>query len=65
MAFYELDRGHIEMATMLLVGFHCLLRTGEFLALTAGSVLLGPSAGILNLADTKTSRKHAAHDPSL
>ena len=62
MAFYELDRGHIEMATMLLVGFHCLLRTGEFLALTAGSVLLGPSAGILNLADTKTSRKHAAHD---
>ena len=62
MAYYELDRGHLEMAAMLMVGFHCLLRTGEFLALTADSVLLGPSAGILNLADTKTSRKHAAHD---
>ena len=62
MASYELSQNHLEMATMLLVGFHCLLRTGEFLALTADSVLLGASAGILNLADTKTSRKHAAHD---
>ena len=62
MAAYELEQGHLEMSAMLLVAFHCLLRTGEFLALTADSVLLGPSAGILNLADTKTSRKHAAHD---
>ena len=62
MACYELDHGRLEMATMLLVGFHCLLRTGEFLALTAESVLLGRTAGILNFADTKTSRKHAAHD---
>ena len=62
MAAFELEQGHLEMAVMLLVAFHCLLRTGEFLALTADSVLLGPSAGILNLADTKTSRKHAAHD---
>ena len=62
MAAYELDRGHLEMAAMLLVAFHCLLRTGEFLGLSADSVLLGESAGLLNLADTKTSRKHGAHD---
>lgn len=62
MAAYELAKGHLEMATMLVLAFHRLLRTGEFLGLTSDSVLLGPSAGILNLADTKTSRKHGAHD---
>ena len=62
MAAYELEKGNLEMAAMLLVAFHCLLRTGEFLALSADSVLLGASAGLLNLADTKTSRKHGAHD---
>lgn len=31
MAAYEWEHGHYEMATIRLVAFHCLLRTGEFL----------------------------------
>ena len=41
MAAYEWEHGHYEMATILLVVFHCLLRTGEFLQFTAGDISLG------------------------
>lgn len=62
MAAYELAQGNLEVSTTLMLAFHCLLRTGKALNLSSDSVLLGSSAGILNLADTKTSRKHGAHD---
>ena len=35
MASFELSLQHLEMATLLLLSFHCLLRTGEALKLRA------------------------------
>jgi len=62
MAAYEWEHGHYEMATILLVAFHCLLRTGEFLQVTAGDISLGEESGIISLKGTKTGlRSHQYH----
>ena len=47
---------------MLLTSFHCLLRTGEALKMTAADFVLGPSTGILQLRQTKTSQRFAANE---
>ena len=62
MAAFELHNQNLEMATMLLLSFHCLLRTGEALSLCGNDVLLGVSTGILQLRSTKTSQRFAAND---
>ena len=48
------------MSSLLLLGFHCLLRTGELLALTPSDLLLGESIGICSLKSTKSGKRHAA-----
>ena len=62
MSYYELDRGNIQMATLLVLGFHALLRTGEILSVRAADVLIGKDAAIVRLRSTKTSTRFAAHD---
>ena len=62
MSSFELDLGNIQMATLLVLGFHALLRTGEILSLRTVDVLLGPEAAIIRLRSTKTSQRFAAHD---
>ncbi len=57
---YELSHNNFEMAVILGLAFHCLLRTGEFLSLTYGDLQLGKSSGICSLKTTKSGRRNAA-----
>lgn len=41
------------MATLLLLGFHCCLRTGEILNISADDILVNEETGILHLKKTK------------
>ena len=59
---YELAHDHLEMAVVLGLAFHCLLRTGEFLALTLGDLQVGKSSGICSLRTTKSGRRNAASE---
>ena len=62
LAAYEMARNNLEMATCLLLGFHCLLRTGELLQLTCQDFMLGPTSGICALRFTKSGRRNAAQE---
>lgn len=62
MAAFELANKNLEMAVILLLSFHCLLRTGEAMNLCGTDVLLGSNSGILQLRSTKTSQRFAAND---
>ena len=50
------------MSTLLLLGFHCLLRTGELLALSPADFFLGETQGIFSLKSTKSGKRHAASE---
>ena len=62
MSNYELEHGNVQMATLLVLGFHALLRTGEILGVRAADILMGKDAAIVRLRSTKTSSRFAAHD---
>ena len=59
---YELAHGKLEMAVILGLAFHCLLRPGEFLALTLSDIQLGTTSGICSLKCTKSGCRNAAAD---
>lgn len=48
-----LSLNQLEFACLLLVGFHCFLRTGELLSLTAESFLINQKTGIVYLPASK------------
>ena len=54
MAARSFEKEDLTMGTLLLVGFHCMLRTGELLLLTPRHILLGDSDAVLQLGFTKT-----------
>lgn len=60
LAAYEMILGNMEMSAILLLSFHCLLRTGEALALTVSDFLLGEDHGIVSLQATKSGKRNAA-----
>ena len=47
-----------SLATLLLLGFHCCLRTGELLTLAADDLLVNESAGIVHLRASKGGLRH-------
>ena len=57
MAAYEMEHGRLEMTVMLLLGFTCLLRTGELLNLTIHDFSLGKDSGVCALKQTKSGRR--------
>ena len=59
MAVLLFSFGHPRLAVVLLVAFHCYLRTGEFLSLRVRGVLLDGARGAVRLDATKTSGRHA------
>ena len=61
-ASYELNMGNLEMATSLMLAFHCLLRTGEVLALTLGDFTISKHQGICSLIGTKSGKRNAANE---
>ena len=69
MAAYEWQHDNFEMAIILVLAFHCLLRTGEALQLTPRDFMLGSSSGICSLKSTKSGQRNAVdeaisiHDP--
>ena len=60
LAAYEMILGNFEMSALLLLSFHCLLRTGELLALNPSDLLLGEDSGIVSLQSTKSGKRNAA-----
>ena len=62
LAAYEIAHHNLEMASLLLLGFTCLLRTGELLELTAGDILLRDNDGIVSLRNTKSGVRHNARE---
>lgn len=59
---YALDHNDLELAGILLLAFHCLLRTGEALGVTFHDLVLGADSGICRLQDTKSGRRNAANE---
>ena len=62
MAAYEIDHCNLEMAALLLLSFHCLLRTGEALTLTPNDLILGTDSGICSLKGTKSGKRNSANE---
>ena len=54
--YYE-SKGFVEAATMILVAFHCILRTNEFMELRTGDVSVSGRGLLLMLRDTKIGRE--------
>ena len=69
MAGRSLRKNDLEMAGLLLLGFHCLLRTGEILQVRPCDFILGPTSGLVTLASSKSGVRNnskesvAIHDP--
>lgn len=59
---YEWQMGNYEMSCLLLLGFHCLLRTGELLKLQCSDFNLGARSGIVALKDTKSGRRNSVNE---
>ena len=62
MAMYALAHNNIVFASMLLLGFFGLLRTGELLQICCSDLLVGPKQGIISLRNTKTGLRNAAQE---
>lgn len=54
MAGWCIDRAELIMAALILLGFHCLLRTGELLAIRPCDFILDHSGGVLSLPSSKS-----------
>lgn len=53
MASYHLQKANFTFGTLLLLAFHCFLRTGEILQLRVEDFLLGPEKGIVRIPRSK------------
>ena len=62
MVMYALAHDNVVFASMLLLGFFGLLRTGELLQLCSRDLLIGEVQGIISLKDTKTGLRNAAQE---
>jgi integrase len=50
--------GHFDLASLLWLGFHCFLRTGELLSVRPMDLLLGDQTGIISLPVSKGRTRH-------
>lgn len=57
-----LELGDFSMASLLGLGFHCFLRTGEILSIRPCDLLLGPKNGIVTLPRSKGGVRHNTHE---
>ena len=62
MAGWCLAHDHLTMGALLLLGFHCLLRTGELLQLCPKDFLLGESTGLVTLQSSKSGLRNNAKE---
>ena len=61
-AAFAYSQGLFEMSLLLLLGFHCLLRTGELLNLSGTDFQIGSDTGLVSLQNTKTGRRKGANE---
>ena len=70
MAGWCVQHGELTMGVLLLLGFHCLLRTGELLSVRPCDFLLNDSSGLVTLPASKSGLRNnskesvSIHDPS-
>jgi integrase len=62
MAAQAMEDGNLEMCVLLLLGFTCLLRTGELLNLTIHDFSLSDTTGVCALRNTKSGRRHSVNE---
>ena len=62
MVMYAIAHDNVVFASMLVLGFFGLLRTGELLQLCSRDLLIGEKQGIISLKDTKTGLRNAAQE---
>lgn len=62
LAAFAMHEGKLELATCLLLAFHCLLRTGEIFKLYFSDFTLSPTSGLVSLKNTKTGQRHGVHE---
>lgn len=48
-----IQQGNISLGCLILLGFHCLLRTGEILQVKPRDILISPKTGIVRLTSSK------------
>ena len=58
MAAKALLDDNFELGALLLLGWHCMLRTGEMLAVRSTDLLLGEARGIVSLPASKGGTRH-------
>ena len=58
MASYCMQTGLFDFGALLLVGFHCMLRTGEILQLRASDFLVSEETGVVHLHSSKSGLRH-------
>lgn len=58
MAGWCLTHGELVMAALLMVGFHCLLRTGELLTIRPIDFLLDKTTGLVSLPSSKSGLRN-------
>ena len=57
-----MEHGRLETTVLLLLGFSCLLRTGELLHLKVSDFCIGATSGICSLKETKSGRRDASNE---
>ena len=62
MAAFEWSQDNFEMALVLLLAFHCLLRTGEVLQLTPYDFSVGNHTAICRLQSTKSGQRNSVDE---
>ena len=62
LSMYAIQHDNLVFASLLLLGFFGLLRTGELLQLRSRDILVGDQQVLLSLKDTKTGLRNAAQE---
>ena len=62
MANFAVDQNDVQFAAMLCLGFFGLLRTGEMVQVAARDIMIGSTAAIVRLVDTKTGKRNTANE---
>ena len=57
-----MEHGRLETTVLLLLGFSCLLCTGELLQLKVSDFCIGATSGICSLNETKSGRRDASNE---
>lgn len=58
LASRALQQGNLSLGCLILLGFHCLLRTGEILKVKPRDILLAKGTGIVRLTSSKGGVRH-------